>query len=65
METVKINTGIKPVLTAMQTGEVKTFPLHRKVDVRNSCSQLKRSGKGSFATKQLNELELIEVTKVN
>jgi hypothetical protein len=65
MESVKVNKTISPVLRKMQIGEIEMFPIERSTEVRNTASRLKLSDKMEFKTRQLNELELIEVTKLN
>jgi hypothetical protein len=65
MKKVKINTEIRPVLKKMEIGEVEMFPIEKSQSVRATCTQLGVSDNLVFKTRQLNELELIEVTRVN
>jgi hypothetical protein len=65
MESVKVNKTIRPVLRQMNIGDIEMFPIERSPEVRNTCSRLTLSNKLVFKTRQLNVLELIEVTRIN
>lgn len=61
----KINSEIAPTLKKMQVGETQMFHIKKAVNVRNTCSQLKKSLGIVFSTKQDNSKSVIEVTKIN
>ena len=62
---MKINIEIRPILKNMKSDEVEYFPIQKAKNVRATCTSLGLSDNMLFKTKQLNDLRLIEVTKVN
>lgn len=61
----KVNVEIRPILKKMEVNQVEHFDIDKVVNVRNTCSQLKKRFGFEFKTSQDNENKVIEVTRTN
>lgn len=59
----KVKKDIAPTLRLMHIGETTDFPLKRMHSVKSTISQMKLTERKVFVTKQVNNKELIQVTR--
>ena len=60
----KVKKEIAPTLRLMHIGETEEFPLKRMHSVKSTISQMKLIERKVFVTKQVNNMELIKVTRM-